>query len=159
MGKITYSVVDMGRPVFHPLLDEIMGLCYKAAQHSHSLFKHQTDKPESYEDFRKRMLEPYSLTQEWKFFIASCAGKIVGISSITIYKGFDAVRLGHVFVKADYRRRGIAKHLLRTIMKKYHDRSFMLTVFNNNSGAKELYLSLGFDVNASFSEMYFRREK
>ncbi len=85
---------------------------------------------------------------DYFFWLAEEAGEVIGIISLT-RMGEDG-EIGNVAVHPDKRRRGVARHLLQTVLEygeqELHMEAFTLEVRDGNRGAIHLYESEGFQT-------------
>ena len=90
-----------------------------------------------------------------RYLIAEIAGKIAGYTGLWII--LDEGHITNVAVHPDYRRRGIARKLVSSLIEAAHTegaRSYTLEVRASNDSAISLYQSLGFKVSGIRKEYY-----
>lgn len=106
---------------------------YTSAINTISEFKTQT-----FEEY-KGVLTRASIVVVWE------NDKIIAGSTITSVSDVNAV-ITSVFVVDGYRRKGLARKCVETLLAKYLQNR-TISIFFNNPNAKDLYLKLGFDIN------------
>lgn len=79
------------------------------------------------------------------------------IGFVLIEDTIDVINIVDVFVREDYRRRGIAQELFKYIFEMFKSRKvkFMLEVREDNEAAYNLYVKLGFK-SISVRKNYYR---
>ncbi len=87
-------------------------------------------------------------------FVWEEGGRIVGNVSVLPTRLFGRFAIANVAVHPDYRRRGIARHLMEAaldMLEKHGGRVVMLQVRHDNDAAIRLYRSLGFGIVGSIT--------
>lgn len=94
------------------------------------------------------------------YFVADYKGKLIGF--ISVYKSQSTPEVGWIgdlFVKEEFRRRGMATKLIEKAtvwLKKHRKKSIRLTVHRRNKRARRLYKKVGFYKKPA---EYFNLEK
>lgn len=90
-------------------------------------------------------------------FIALVGGRIAARAQ-TNARGLGCEQIGGVFVEPDYRRRGLGRAVVSALVSDIAGRgkSASLFVKKSNVQARDLYLSLGFEIVRDYVVAYFR---
>lgn len=82
---------------------------------------------------------------EYAYYMAYLDNEFAGYMGVHEDKEYKSVLLSKIYIKKEYRRKGIAKALLKHVMQIYSDASmFWLTVNKHNDNAISAYNKLGF---------------
>ena len=104
---------------------------------------------------RETFFVDITLNADAKYFVAVIDGRIVGFIGGWFKEG--ALHIVNVATDPQYRRRGVARHLMTFLLGLADDlkveRAF-LEVRRSNTAAEQLYESLGFEVSG-VKEMYY----
>lgn len=108
------------------------------------------------EDFLELGLKGKRGGLEWRFYLASNAGKFIANICIWEYKGVGV--LGHVYTRSEARGRGIAKKLLQFCLEDFDQRGSHWLQLNvePDSFQQQLYAKFGFQQIGPLAGAMFR---
>ncbi len=128
---------------FEELCDLIMEMGKSEAQFNSSIDPSKTSRETEAKILKHRLEEPGTI-----FFVATNKNKLIAYAGIGIEQDMpDTGRIPEVFIKNEYRRRGIATKLIEKAIEylQKHKRKFIrLNVSIRNTAARKLYAKLGF---------------
>jgi GNAT superfamily N-acetyltransferase len=85
-------------------------------------------------------------------------GYLSGYRHLAFYAGGETARCDEVLVRADQRRRGVGRHLMRAF-ELWAGKSRCVLVSLATAGAKEFYQTLGYETGASYFKKYLSSDE